>query len=554
MSARTLVLAGIAVVACAAAGRGQVGVPSLPADGYPRQPDVDVLHYDLRVAVDPDRAAVVGRTALLFEAVGLEVTRIRLDLAAAMTVDSARVGGARVGVERAGDSLVVTGLAVPPGTRAEVDVWYRGSPTDGLVFSGGSTGARVFADNWADRAHQGFPSIDHPADKATASIEVVAPATLEIVANGRLVERVELGDGRARTRWVESAQIPVYGMVLGAADFAVTSAGEVHGVPVSHWAFVGDSAAAEAAFGRSVEIFGFYDSLLGPYPYEKLAHVQSSTKFGGMENPSAIFYDDETIATSLAEGAAVEGAARDQRTKLVAHETVHQWFGDAVTEKDWNHLWLSEGFADYFAAVFFEFHGGSTGRGPVELARRMRGYAEAVLEADSAGPGAIYAPGVGPGGYEALLNAYNYQKGAWVLHMLRRLVGDDAFFSGVRNYYATLRDGNAWTADFRRVMEDAAGRDLGWFFDQWVERAGHPVLAVDTGPAPGGGTRVHLRQVQPGRPYRLAVDLALSGPEGESRETVELDGASASIDVPGTVDEMLLDPDGWLLFESAPTD
>jgi aminopeptidase N len=320
----------------------------------------------------------------------------------------------------------------------------------------------------------------------------------------------------------------------------------VDGVEVSHWTFPEDSAAGAVAFARSTEILAFYDSLFGPYPYQKLAHVQSATKFGGMENPGAIFYDQKRIGAALG----ADEAERDGLTSLVAHETVHQWFGDAVTEADWNHLWLSEGFAEYFDAVFFEFHGGALGRGPGELTRQMRERAGAVRALEAGGPRAIYSPGPGPGEYEILLDAENYEKGAWVLHMLRRLVGDEAFFEGVRDYYATLRDDNAWTADFARVMEEASGRPLRWFFAQWIARPGMPVL--ETSVVESGGTRsLRIQQVQGGAPYRLAFDVELRSDGGVERRTVEMEGGRVEIplSLEGRVDAVL-DPDGWLLFRA----
>ncbi|HJU87281.1 MAG TPA: M1 family aminopeptidase, partial [Gemmatimonadota bacterium] len=343
-----------------------------------------------------------------------------------------------------------------------------------------------------------------------------------------------------------STEIPVYGMVIGAADFAVETAGEVDGIEVTHWTFARDSAAGAIAFSRSVEILAFYDSLFGPYPYEKLAHVQSATRFGGMENPGAIFYSQEYIGGA----SAADAEGRDGLTSLVAHETVHQWFDDAVTEADWNHLWLSEGFAEYFDAVFFEFHGGTQGRGPDELARQMRARAAAVRELEASGPQAIYEPDVGPGEYAELLDAENYEKGAWVLHMLRRQVGDEAFFEGVRDYYATLRGGTAWTADFARIMEEAAGSPLGWFFAQWVARPGMPVLSASVVEG-NQGRSIRVEQLQSGEPYRLAVDLELRAEGRSERRTVEMDGpfAEVPVDLDGPL-EVVIDPEGWLLFES----
>ena len=537
---------GTFLAASAVVAQTVPGVPSTPADGYERQPALDVLHYEIAIELSAESARVAGRTAVLYQAGAQDLARLALDFGAAMVVDSVTVDGRPTEFAREGDRLTLPAVATPAGARGEAVVWYHGEPADGLIVGQDRHGGRaVFADNWADRGRHWFPSVDHPSDKATVEFDVVASAELEVVANGVPVERTDMGGGLARTRWRESTEIPVYGMVIGVADFAVETAGEVDGIDVTHWTFVEDSAAGAAAFSRSTEILAFYDSLFGPYPYEKLAHVQSATKFGGMENPGAIFYDQERIGTALAAGA----EEREGLTSLVAHETVHQWFGDAVTEADWNHLWLSEGFAEYFDAVFFEFHGGIHGRGPVELARQMRVRALAVRELEAAAAQAIYAPDVGPGEYERLLDAENYEKGAWVLHMLRRLIGDDAFFEGVRDYYATLRGGTAWTADFARIMEEAAGRPLAWFFAQWIARPGMPVLSVSV--VKGSGGRIlRIEQLQAGEPYRLAVEVELRSGGRSERRTVDIEGRSAEIpvDLEGPVD-VVLDPDGWLLFE-----
>ena len=541
----------VALLACAPAASAQnvagPGVPSIPADGYERQPALDVLHYEIAIELPAEGAEVAGRTAVLYQAVAADLSGVALDLGPAMTVDSVTVDGRPTEFAREGDRLTLR-TPTAAGARAEAVVWYHGVPSDGLIIGLDRTGGRsAFADNWADRGRHWFPSVDHPSDKATVEFDVIAPAELEVVANGVLAGRTDLGDGRARTRWTESSEIPVYGMVIGIADFAVETAGEVDGIEVTHWTFVEDSAAGAVAFSRSTEILGFYDSLFGPYPYEKLAHVQSATKFGGMENPGAIFYSQNAIGGALA----ADPETREGLTSLVAHETVHQWFGDAVTEADWNHLWLSEGFAEYFDAVFFEFRGGIHGRGPAELARQMRTRAAAVRELEAAGPQAIYSPDVGPGQYARLLDAESYEKGAWVLHMLRRRIGDEAFFDGVRDYYATLRGGTAWTADFGRIMEEASGQPLGWFFAQWVVRPGMPVLAAAVVDG-NGGRRLRIEQLQAGEPYRLAFEVELRAGGRSERRAVEMESpvVELPLDLVGPV-EIMIDPDGWLLFATA---
>jgi aminopeptidase N len=178
----------------------------------------------------------------------------------------------------------------------------------------------------------------------------------------------------------------------------------------------------------------------------------------------------------------------------------------------------------------------------------MRARADAVREFEAAGPRAIYAPGAGPGEYETLLTEMNYEKGAWVLHMLRRLVGDAAFFQGVRDYYAALRDRTAWTADFARIMEAASGRSLERHFDQWVARPGMPTLAASI-VGEGRERRLRIEQLQGGPPYALAVDVELRWDGGSERRVVEMDASRAEIPLglEGPV-RVVLDPDGWLLF------
>ncbi|MBW3661115.1 MAG: M1 family metallopeptidase [Gemmatimonadetes bacterium] len=531
----------------------EVGVGYGVTDRYERRAGVDVLHYEIGIELPAEGRMVRGRTGILYEATSEEgISDLALDFGP-MTVDSVRVDGVPIPFAHDADGrLRLKTPGTEPGARSEAVVWYHGEPVDGLIFGETAAGARtVFADNWADRAHLWFPSIDHPSDKATVEFDVVVPASWRVVANGVLLERTDLDGGRARSRWAESAEIPTYSMVIGATEFTVTPLGEAGGVDLAAWSYPADSAAAAAMFSRTAEIVAFYDSLFGPFPYDKLAQIQSATKFGGMENASAIFYSAGSVATALD-----DPERRTGNASVVPHEIVHQWFGDAVTEADWNHLWLSEGFATYFAAVFFEFHGGPEGRGAEELARRMRAMRTAVLDFQRTAPeAAIHDPGLGPGEYEALLTDLNYEKGAWVLHMLRDLVGDPAFFETIRDYYATFRDGVAWTADFERVVEEASGEDLGWFFEQWIGRAGHPRIEIDVVPAGEDGRRwrVGLRQVQSGEPFRFPVDLRLEWDGGSRMERIWLEerGASWTFETPAPVVDVAIDPHARLLWEPA---
>jgi aminopeptidase N len=233
----------------------------------------------------------------------------------------------------------------------------------------------------------------------------------------------------------------------------------------------------------------------------------------------------------------------------VAHEIAHQWFGDSVTPADWSHLWLSEGFATYFGAIFFEYADGI---------RDFRQLMERSAQSYLASPDTL-APVVNTEASSLfdLLNRNSYQKGAWVLHMLRGVVGDEAFFQAIQEFYEAHRHGVAETSDFQRAMERAAGTDLDWFFEQWLLQPGYPVLQVTSGAdAQAGYMEITLRQVQGDYAPRFRLPVTLEFRWGSDRERTEviLDGAEGVFTFPGIPAEarVTVDPDGWILKRLAP--
>jgi aminopeptidase N len=288
-------------------------------------------------------------------------------------------------------------------------------------------------------------------------------------------------------------------MVIGVAAFDVVDLGDsscgmsevARCVRQSVWASPEVRDYLPGPFAKAGAMVDFLSRTIGPFPYEKLAHVQSATRYGGMENATAIFYSDQAFKRrNVGEG-------------LIAHEIAHQWFGDAVTEREWPHVWLSEGFASYFAPLWTEHS-----RGDSAFLASMRQVRDGAIRGRVAAEKAIVDTTLD--NLANVLNSNVYQKAGFTLHMLRREIGDTAFFRGIRSYYGKYRHSNALTSDFQREMEQASGQPLAWFFDQWFWRAGFAELTVGWR-HDAAKNRVVLDVEQGARfaPYRLrmAVDL-----------------------------------------------
>ena len=520
----------------------EAGAPAAPGE---YEIAADVLHYEIELTLGVPE--IEARATLAVRPNG--AAELPLDLVG-LGVHSVHVEGSPSAFEYADGKLVVPlDTGTDDSDTVHVAVAYHGTPDDGLIIRPNVHGSpTAFVDNWPNRARFWLPSVDHPSDKATASFTVHAPDGWQVIANGAQVEGPSSADdGKTTWHWATRVPHPTYTLVTGAAEFAVESLGraacgaapasvEPDGcIDVSYWVYPQDTAFAREVFRRAPEMVDYFTTTIGPYPFEKLANVQSATRFGGMENSSAIFYSEEAIAAGrLGEG-------------TVSHEIAHQWFGDSATEADWNHLWLSEGFATYFGALFFEATDGTD-----DFRQRMERSRRSYVESDDSGR-PIIDP-AGPANLFDLLNRNNYAKGGWVLHMLRGLVGDEAFFRSIRAYYARHAYGTALTADLQYAFEEVSGRSLDWFFQQWVHQPGHPVLEPRWEMSEDGRELVlTIAQTQsPNWPtFRLPLEVEIAGATTDRprREQVELRQRTQSfrfpVDAPPKA--VVLDPDGWVL-------
>jgi aminopeptidase N len=458
---------------------------------------VDIQHYRFAITLTDADNIIKGQATVTAKFLK-PATKLELDLyrknaeGKGMLVTALTENNRPLKFTQDSDKLVINTKASPGLVHSYV-ITYRGEPTDGLIISTNQYGHRTFfGDNWATRAHYWLPCVDNPADKASVEFLVTAPLKYKVVGNGLKVLEKTLPGNKKLTYWSETAQLPTKVMVVGVADFAVANAGSPGGTPVYTYVFPEDKEVGFKNYAVATKILPWFVKRIGAFPYKKLANVQSKTIFGGMENAGAIFYYEKSINDKGIE-------------VLMAHEIAHQWFGDATSEKSWAHVWLSEGFATYMTNLYMEgTYGTDTLKSRLAADRKIifdfeRKYLAPVVDSTFKGP------------MINMLNDNAYQKGGWVLHMLRRKIGDAAFWKGIAAYYKQYNGSNANTDDLRVVMEKASGADLKQFFTQWLREAGHPHLKITRDYNAADKTvAIHIAQLQE-KPFLFTLECTVDG-------------------------------------------
>ncbi len=425
---------------------------------------IDVQHYSFNLQLNDADNVIKGQAEIQLKFLK-DAGSFKLDLVKqngtgkGMLVSGVKENGANLQFQQDNDALDITDAA-KAGSEHTYTITYSGVPVDGLIISTNEYNHRTFfGDNWPNRAHNWLPCVDDPADKATVDFIITAPEHYQVVANGAKLSETALPGNLKTTHWKENAPLSTKVMVIGVANFAIDHTGDVKNIPVYSYVFPENKETGFKAYSVAKEILAYYIGKVGPYPFEKLANVQSKTIFGGLENASAIFYFEKSVDTKDIE-------------ELMAHEIAHQWFGDAASETRFSHLWLSEGFATFMTNVYLEHKYGVD-----TLKKRLKADREVVLKLEKTRKTPVVDTTV-KSNYMELLNANSYQKGGWILHMLRRKLGEDAFWKGIRNYYAKYDGGNASTDDLRAMLEQASGQDLKQFFKQWLYTPGTPHLNI----------------------------------------------------------------------------
>ncbi|MCU0357522.1 MAG: M1 family peptidase [Cyclobacteriaceae bacterium] len=520
------------------------------ADTYPKNQKIDVLNYVFRIVLSDDTDEITAEASVDVRYAGEGVRMLRLDLVKAsaalgnkgMTVSKVISNGQALSFTHEDAELKIN-LPEPSkqNQRSTYTISYSGIPATGLKIGKNKYGDRTFfSDNWPDKGRNWLPIIDHPYDKAMCEFIVTAPAHYQVVSNGLKIEESDLPNGMRLTHWKQSVPIASWLYVLGVARFAVQYVDTFDNKSIETWVYYQDRNAGFYDFAVPTRhVLEFYSSYVGPFVYEKLANIQSNSVSGGMEAASAILYSENSVV----------GDRNERWRNVIIHEIAHQWFGNSVTEYDRDDVWLSEGFATYFTLLFIEH---AYGRDAF-----LQGLADSKKRVDAfqtKNPQYRIVHN-NLSDMDQVTSSHTYQKGSWILHMLRGIVGTDVFWKGIQSYYQKYMNGSATTADFRKEMEEASGISLAEFFEQWLYKPGALQLnGTWRYNAAKKEVVITLEQVQTdGSLFKMPIQVALySGTEKPVIETLQLNTKQQvfTISSNAVVDQVVLDPDSWVLMDA----
>lgn len=462
-------------------------------------------NYDVSVTLD-DKLTEILKARVVIDVQVLKdgVNVIDLDFGE-MPVDAVTLDGKPAKFDRT-PSLLNVYLPAASRTNAQLSIAvdYHGRPKDGLILAADKDGKpSATGDNWPNRVHHWIPCLDHPSGKAPVKFAITAPARDLVVANGKLDGVTDASQNTRTWTYTEAVPIPAYCMVLAVGEYARFEPTTPALTSLSYYVPQSDGPLAIPGFTPAAPSVKFFSETVAPYPYEKLALIVGATRFGGMENSSAIVFASNVLRPRPNPSVSRAFNISEGLETVIAHEIAHQWFGDSVTEANWADLWLSEGFATYFAGLFIQKHDGEEA-----FQRYMRQAAENYLAYEAKTRTPLHDTETE--NLMNLLNANNYQKGSWVLHMLRTDLGDKAFFAGIKDYFEAHKNSNASSKDLRSALEKASGKDLNEFFASWVYGTGHPMYEVSWKFLPKQSlVQITLKQAQPEAFFPNSVPLTI---------------------------------------------
>ena len=488
----------------------------------------DVLKYKINLSINPDSREISGNVDFQFEVLENNFSILMLNLNG-LQVDSIKQESNWLNYNRQQNELYITlGQPLQSGSLDSISIFYHGVPIKGMYFRNNKFNNKViYTHNEPYDAQYWFPCKDDPSDKALLDVWITVPQNLKVVSNGILTETTPAGQGKLKYYWKESYPISTYLISMAASNYDIISNPfnwNLIQFPVEYYIYPEEVSRGNAAISNTIEMLDFFSNYIGSYPFhlEKYAMVEVPfQEAAAMENQTITTMDEPVI----------------DNESVIAHELVHQWWGDALTPSSFNDIWLNEGFATYFDALFIEHKFGED----VFKARMISSSSQ--VSSDGSVDYAIYNPPM-----QFLFGSAVYHKGAWVLHMLRNELGKDVFKTIIRNYYNNFIYKNVSTNDFIDICENVSGRSLHKYFDQWVFSPGIPNLFASW-TQKNNNAIIRIDQMQNETIYELNLDLKLIGLTRDTTFSITIFSQNEEYVIPFSdqISQLILDPENKVL-------
>jgi aminopeptidase N len=438
---------------------------------YARSKDYDLQHSKVALRFDLDQKKVIGDVThtvsplregvdkIVFDSVGLQIQSVKVNKSDAKfsTTDK--------------DLIVDLPKAGKIGEKYEIEIKYEGKPTKGLYFilpdkDYPNRPKQVWSQGESEDTRYYLPTYDYPNDRLTTETILTVPADWLTISNGKLVSTADAGNAMKTWTWRESQPSSTYLFTVVAGEF-IEVKDAWRNMPVTYYAPKDRGDRLAPNYNRTPAMIELFSKKLGvDYPWEKYAQAMvDDFVAGGMENSSAT----TNTASSLRNPKLVPEYPDDE-DGLISHELGHQWFGDLVTTEDWANIWLNEGFATFMETVWTEAHYGKD-----EADFERWGAARSWFRQRDLYPRPIVRHDFDD---SSEFDQNVYDKGGWVLYMLRHQLGEDAFYAGLQHYLEVNRGKNVVTADLIKAIEEATHTNVDQFFDQWIYGAGAPKFDV----------------------------------------------------------------------------
>ena len=501
----------------------------------PNKNDIDVLHYDIQIELLPEEEEIIGDVTITGIVNKKNLKNINLNFYDNYNISSVTLNKAVVDYQYTNDKLILPN-SIPLKDTFAIRVRYKGEPESlgfgSFNFEKFSGSSVIYTLNEPIYASTWFPCNDTPTDKVQADLSITNDSSMVSVSNG-VLKNITLVKGKRTFHWKTKYPIATYLISIYSAkykkfsDSYITSNGDT--MSIDYYVFPNQLKEAKADFKIHRKAIKYFSNMFGEYPFvsEKYGVAEFMWKLGAMEHQSITGIGKNFIT------------GRQFFTGMLVHELAHQWWGNAVTLKLWKDIWLNEGFATYSEALYWEKESGASA-----LKSTMNSYLTNFNKST------LYNP-------KEMFGRLVYNKGAWVLHMLRKEVGDKNFFKILRTYYSNYKYGNVTTYDFITISEKISKKDLTQFFKQWIfEGKGKIKIEYkfeNEFTEKEKTVKVNIKQIQKEyRKYKFNLDVELFFENGTSQKReVNIQSNDTVLIFPAEkkVVDIKLDPDNWLAAE-----